>query len=82
MNIVNPDSLSLTLDAVNEAFFSQQPLTQLQREQVAEWIASRQGKPGSYASMIANILHGSVSGGEATDGQEEFPRVLRIPLIW
>ncbi len=53
MDIVNPNSLSLTLDALNEAFFSQQPLTQLQKEQVAEWIASRQGKPGSYANMFA-----------------------------
>ncbi len=52
-DIVNHDSLSLTLDTVNEAFFSQQPLTQLQKEQVAEWIASRQGKPGSYANMFA-----------------------------
>ena len=53
MEIVNHDSLSLTLDAVNEAFFSQQPLTQLQKEEVAEWIASRQGRPRSYANMFA-----------------------------
>jgi len=53
MNIVNQDSLSLTLDAVNEAFFYNEPLTRLQKEQVAEWIAGRQGKPGSYANMFA-----------------------------
>jgi len=53
VDIVNYHSLSLTLDALNEAFFYQQPLTQLQKEQVAEWIASRQGKPGSYANMFA-----------------------------
>ena len=53
MNIVNHDSLSLTLDAVNEAFFYQNPLTWLQKEQAAEWIAGRQGKPGSYSSMFA-----------------------------
>ena len=53
MNIVNHDSLSLTLDAVNEAFFYRKPLTQLQKEQVSKWIASRQGKPGSYANMFA-----------------------------
>jgi hypothetical protein len=53
MDIVNPDSLSKTLDALNEAFFFLQPLTQLQKEQVAEWIASRQGKAGSYANMFA-----------------------------
>ena len=53
MDIVNRDSLALTLDALNEMFFSQQPRTQLQKEQIAEWIASRQGKPGSYANMFA-----------------------------
>ena len=53
MDIVNYNSLSLTLDAMNEVFFSQQPLTKSQKEQAAEWIASRQGKFGSYANMFA-----------------------------
>ena len=53
MDIVNYNSLSLTLDAMNEVFFSQQPLTKSQKEQAAKWIASRQGKFGSYANMFA-----------------------------
>lgn len=53
MNTVNPDSLALTLDTVDEAYFFQWPLTESQREQTAGWIASRQGLPGSYANMFA-----------------------------
>ncbi len=53
MDIVNYDSLAATLDTVNEAFFYAWSLTKHQREQAAKWIASRQGKPGSYASMFA-----------------------------
>jgi hypothetical protein len=53
MDIIKQNSLSETLDALNEAFFFRQSLTQSQKEQVAEWIASRQGKPGSYIGMFA-----------------------------
>ncbi len=51
MEILYPDSLALTLDALNEAYFFQLPVAD--KEQVAEWLAGRQGKPGSYANMFA-----------------------------
>ncbi len=53
MGILNPDSLALTLDALNEVFFYSRSLSNFQREQVANWIAGRQDKPGSYANMFA-----------------------------
>lgn len=53
MNIVRSRSLAATLDAVNEAFFYGRRLSQLEREEAAQWIAARQGKPGSYADMFA-----------------------------
>lgn len=53
MNILNRDSLALTLDALNEAYFFQRSVSTSHKEQVAEWIAGRQGKPGSYANMFA-----------------------------
>lgn len=53
MDIVNYDSLVATLDAVNGAFFYAQSLPERQREQAVKWIANRQGKPGSCASMFA-----------------------------
>lgn len=53
MKIVNPNSLAVTLDAVNEAFFYGRSLSKSQREETAKWIASRQGEPGSYANMFA-----------------------------
>ena len=53
MNIINPNSLAMTLDAVNEAFFYGRHLSNLQREQAAKWIADRQGRPNSYANMFA-----------------------------
>jgi hypothetical protein len=53
MKLVNPNSLAETLDMVNEAFFYGQPIPKSQRDKCAKWIASRQGKVGSYANMFA-----------------------------
>jgi hypothetical protein len=53
MKIVNNNSLSQTLDVLNEIFFYEKSLLKTDKEQVAKWIAGRQGKKGSYASMFA-----------------------------
>jgi hypothetical protein len=53
MKLINHNSLASTLDMVNEAFFYERPLLKSARAQVAKWIASRQGMPGSYAEMFA-----------------------------
>lgn len=53
MKIVNPNSLGDTLDRINEVFFYSRSLSKSQRERAAKWIASRQGKPSSYANMFA-----------------------------
>jgi len=51
--IAHPDSLTATLDAVNEAYFYGRPPSRSEREKVAKWISGRQGLPGSYADMFA-----------------------------
>ena len=53
MNLVNRDSLALTLEAVNEVFFLGRPLSKSEKVRTAKWIASRQGLDGSYANMFA-----------------------------
>ena len=53
MSLVDPDSLSATLDAVNEAQFFGRKLSAADRRQAAEFIASRHGLPGSYNGMFA-----------------------------
>jgi len=53
VRLIHPHSLADTLDAVEEAFFLGHPLAAGQRQQVARWIAGRQGLPGSYAGMFA-----------------------------
>ncbi len=53
MGILNPDSLSLTLDAINDIIFYRHSITNSERKEVAKWIAGRQGKPGSYSNMFA-----------------------------
>lgn len=50
---INRKSLSETLDSVNEALFFNHKTLSAEREEVAKWIASRQGKPNSYAEMFA-----------------------------
>lgn len=53
MDIMNRDSLALTLDALNEAFFYNYTIPEKKRKEVANWIATRQGLPCSYANMFA-----------------------------
>jgi hypothetical protein len=53
VGLVRPNSLSATLDAIDEAVFLRKALPKSQREEAATWIASRQGLPGSYAGMFA-----------------------------
>jgi hypothetical protein len=53
MELINHNKLTSTIDAVNEAFFLKRSLSKSFRNQIAEWIASRQGMEGSYANMFA-----------------------------
>ena len=53
MSIINPDSLSATLDNLNDAFLQSRRLPQAEKLEIARWLASLQGKPGSYCGMPA-----------------------------
>jgi hypothetical protein len=53
MNYLNQNSLGSTLDSLSESLFFKQPIPKAQAVAVAQWIASRQGLPGSYAGMFA-----------------------------
>jgi len=53
LNIVNPESMALTLDLINDAFFFEKKLTRSEKEPAARWIAGRQGLRFSYAGMPA-----------------------------
>ncbi|MBN1148960.1 MAG: hypothetical protein JXA78_17005 [Anaerolineales bacterium] len=50
--MIYPDNLFLTLDSLNEAFFTGRTLSQADRERSAEWIASRQRQSGRYAGLF------------------------------
>jgi len=52
---VHPESLSETLDAVNEALADGAKIPPNEQKRVARWIASRQGLPGAYASTFAGF---------------------------
>ena len=62
MKLINQNSLASTLDAINEAFFYNQPLSKSEKAQAANWISSRQGLPGSYADMFAPTAKDFQSG--------------------
>ena len=53
MNILNKNSLSETLDNLNQVFFDDIKLSISERTKIAKWIASRQGLAGSYWNMFA-----------------------------
>jgi hypothetical protein len=69
MKMVNTNSLAATLDAVNEAFFYGRPIPRAQRDQCAKWIASRQGKAGSYADMFAPTRRDFKAGARLFTGE-------------
>ncbi len=52
-SLIYPDSLGDTLDALNAAMFERAVLSSGICAETAEWIADRQGLPGSYAGMFA-----------------------------
>jgi hypothetical protein len=53
MKLINHNSLASTIDAVNDTLFRKQSLSKSSVIKAAEWIASCQGLPGSYANMFA-----------------------------
>lgn len=53
--LVHPDSLSETVDAVNEALAAGVDISAGERRRAARWIASRQGQPGAYADTFAGL---------------------------
>jgi hypothetical protein len=53
--LIHGASLSQTVDAVHAAHFERRPLAAAERGQVAQWIAARQGLPGSYGGTFAGF---------------------------
>lgn len=53
MSIPDITSLSKTIDQVSEAFLFGRDISANEKEETAEFIVSRLGKPGSYAGMFA-----------------------------
>ena len=53
MRIIDTSSLANTLDSVADSFFNGIPIPHTDQQDAAEWIAGRQGLPGSYADMFA-----------------------------
>jgi hypothetical protein len=53
MQLVHPTSLSVTLDAVHDAFFHRGEVTRGDARSAARWIATRHHLPGAYAGTFA-----------------------------
>ncbi len=53
MLLIDRESLTATVDAVNEALFLGRSLSTSERREAASAIAARQGKAGSYGNMFA-----------------------------
>src|SRR5262245_71636 len=52
---LHPQSLSATIDAVNEAFFFGETIPRAERREIASWIAARQAMPGAYGQLFAGF---------------------------
>jgi hypothetical protein len=60
--LIHQDSLSQTVDAVNEAVFLGEVITPKDRRQVAHWIAAREGLAGAYGELFAGFAPELASG--------------------
>ncbi len=59
---IQKNSLSKTVDAVNEAFFFGQTVSANDRRAAARWIAARQGLPGAYGALFAGFQSERTAG--------------------
>jgi hypothetical protein len=55
MAVIHRDSLSRTVDALNELAIDGRKPSAAQGKEVARWIAARQGLPGAYADTFAGF---------------------------
>jgi len=62
MKILNLNSLSQTLDNLNEAFFYGREVADTEKIATAKWLAGRQGMKRSYAGMPAPLETDYLSG--------------------
>ncbi|HEY4106548.1 MAG TPA: hypothetical protein VGM44_21755 [Polyangiaceae bacterium] len=53
--LINANSLSETVDALNAAKFEGRKLSLTERRRVASWLVARQGLPGAYGDMFAGF---------------------------
>src|SRR5687767_11441368 len=53
--LIHKTSLSQTVDHVNAALFDGRTLAAAERNQLASWIAARQGLPGAYGGTFAGF---------------------------
>jgi hypothetical protein len=53
MDTLDTKSLAGTVDGVNDALFFGRRIPKSESRQVAKWLATRQGLPGSYSGMFA-----------------------------
>src|SRR5262245_37523512 len=53
--LIHRQSLSATVDAVNEAFFFGKTIPATERREVARWIASRHAVPGTYGKLFGGF---------------------------
>lgn len=55
MNLIHPESLAETLNAVNDRLLFDEKLTRADRREVAHWLMGRQGQGRSYAQLPAPL---------------------------
>lgn len=60
LTLIDPDSLSRTLEQIQQALFYDFPLLDEQRYEAARWLAGRQGLRGSYIGMFAPTAYDMV----------------------
>jgi hypothetical protein len=75
------DTLSATVDTVNEVFFFGRPLSASDRVAAAEWIAGRQGLPGSYGGMFAPTERDFRDGVTTFTGEHQSSRAGTAHLL-
>jgi hypothetical protein len=79
--LLHPDSMGDTLDAINAAYFYGNIPSQKEREEIASWVAYRQGMPGSYAGMFAPTQYDIAFGTLTFTGEPVLSRAGTAHLL-
>jgi hypothetical protein len=81
MELLDKESLTTTINNLNNSFFYSKEIPNKDKEKVALWISTRQGLKGSYANMFAPTEKDFIERTELITGEKIFNSQVSVSHI-